>query len=201
MTEKTTSWSSLEVAKLAVDALTPIVVLWLGYWVRKLSARLTATQWANQKLIEKRLEIFDKVAPLLNDLYCYMMFVGNWKELTPPEMVQAKCSLDKTMYINAALFSPTFIQLYHDFIHICFETFTEAGHNARLKTPVSGLAGDRHTGAQPWQAGWDTFFSPAVSDKCQVKASYEALMDSFAQELGLGLEARSAARSKATPNP
>ena len=126
-----------------------------------------------------------------------MRFVGNWKQLTPPEMVQAKRSLDKTMHINAALFSPAFIQLYHNFIHLCFETFVGAGYDAQLKTPVNGLDGDRL--AQSWQAGWDALFSPKVGSKGQVKASYEALMDSFAQELGIGFEAGSAARSKATP--
>lgn len=77
-------WNSLEVTKLIVEVvkgvLTPLTLAVLGWWIMHLVSR---AQSANEKVIEKRLVVFDGMAPLLNDLFCYFFFVGHWKSLTP----------------------------------------------------------------------------------------------------------------------
>jgi hypothetical protein len=183
-------WNSLEVVKLAVALLTPVLVLWLGYQVGKVTSRLKAAQWANQKVVEKRITVFDQVAPVLNDLYCYFAFVGNWKELTPPEMVRAKRTLDKAFYIYAPLFSRTFVQRYHSFIRECFETYAGVGHDARLRTPIESGDGDRRQLTSGWDANWQKLFSPNPSRKDDMKRAYDDLRTGFSNELGLGLVAR-----------
>ena len=72
------AWNSLEVTKLIVAALTPLAVL-LGIWVARATRRLEASQWVNQKLIEKRINLLEEILPRLNDLYCYFEWIGNWK--------------------------------------------------------------------------------------------------------------------------
>lgn len=74
-----TGWSSLEIVKLAVAACTPF----------------ERAQWTNQKLIERRIAVFDEMAPLLNDLFCFFRFVGDFRAITPPEAVSRKRSLDR----------------------------------------------------------------------------------------------------------
>ena len=58
-----TLWNSLEVAKLLVSALTPLAVLTFGFWINRRLKRVEHLQWASQKVIEKRLVVFDQVAP------------------------------------------------------------------------------------------------------------------------------------------
>ncbi|HEY0348815.1 MAG TPA: hypothetical protein VGC60_11755 [Pyrinomonadaceae bacterium] len=65
------TWNSLEIVKLLVSGLTPIVVLIIGIWISRSLKRLEFLQWTNQKITEKRIAVFEELAPLLNDLLCY----------------------------------------------------------------------------------------------------------------------------------
>ena len=71
------SWNSLEVVKLLVGILNPIALLIIGWFINKRLKKVEQSQWLNQKMIEKRLEIYDKLAPSFNDLFCFYTNVGN----------------------------------------------------------------------------------------------------------------------------
>jgi hypothetical protein len=66
MNQAQSTWNSLEITKLVIGALTPIFLLLLGVWVNRIAKRVETAQWANQKLIEKRIAIYDELAPLIN---------------------------------------------------------------------------------------------------------------------------------------
>jgi hypothetical protein len=184
-------WSSLEIAKLLVAGLTPLFILVLGIWVNRIAKRVEAAQWANQKLIEKRIAIYDQLAPQLNDLYCYYMCVGNWKELIPTNVVDIKRKLDKTVYVYSYLFSPQFRELYNELIGLCFTTFTGQGHNAKLRTPIDHPAGGdrRKSSSIPWQSEWDELFSneKECAPLTEIQTAYLNLMSCFSEELGVGI--------------
>lgn len=84
MDQGTSVWNSLEVVKLLVGIITPMVVILLGILVTRLAKRMEALQWARRTIIEKRIQVYDEVAPQLNDLLCFFTLVGGWKDLTPP---------------------------------------------------------------------------------------------------------------------
>ena len=188
MAEPTTAQVAIEIVKIGTGIATPILVAILGFRLNRTMQGLAAAQWANQKVVEKRLTVFDESAPLLNDLYCYLMFVGNWKELKPNELVQRKRQLDKKIYVYAALFSQDLIDSYNAFIHACFETYNGPGHDARIRTYVESPDGDRRRTLPSWEAPWDNLFSKNVSSKAEVKRKYQELMATFSSELGLGLD-------------
>jgi hypothetical protein len=100
-----TSSSSLQIATLAVEALTPLTVAGLGIFVARAGRRIEAVQWANQTVVTRRLDIFAKLAPCLNQLLCFATFVGGWKEIQPTQAIAIKRQLDETMYANKVLFS------------------------------------------------------------------------------------------------
>lgn len=178
-----TVWNSLEVAKLAVALITPVVVLLLGIWVTRLAKRLEQAQWANQKVIEKRLAIYDDLSPSLNDVYCYFMRVGSWNERSPEEIVAVKRSMDRTANVYRYLFTPAFWDAYQGFIAVCYETYTGAGRPARLRTSPDGRS------RECWGSSSEQQFSP-VEERSRpeaVRLEYFAVMDEFATELGVGL--------------
>lgn len=186
------TWNSLEIAKLIASFLTPLLILLLGILVTRLSEQFKTTLWANQKVIEKRIAIYDKMAPLLNDLYCYYCFVGSWKELTPPDLIVIKRTLDKQVYVYAALFSDEFRESYFRFIHLCFETYSGPGYDAKLRTYITGQtqAQDRRRASPAgWDDTWDQMFSVHSETVPieMIKEAYNALMASFSKELGIGL--------------
>jgi hypothetical protein len=177
----------IESVKIAVGVTTPILVAIIGFQLNRTMQKLASAQWANQKVIEKKIAVFDNLAPMLNDLYCYLAWVGNWKEMKPDEVVQKKRQLDKQFYIYSALFSPELVKAYNDFIHCCFETYTGAGHDARIKTHINLGNADRRKYASPWDGAWDALFSKSISSTDEVRSKYNKLMNTFSLELGLGL--------------
>lgn len=189
MSQSQPVWNSLEIAKLSISLLTPLILLVVSIWVARLTERFRSMMWSNQKVIEKRIEIYDKMAPLLNNLYCYYLKIGSWKESTPPQIVQMKRELDRTLHIYAALFSENFIKCYFSFINICFETYVGSGKDAKLRTSIDDIMGNRKDVTKHWDDNWDTMFSEKneVSDSKKVENTYWGLMQCFAGELGIGV--------------
>ncbi len=94
------SWNSLQIATLAVEALTPLTVAGLSLFIARASRRIEQVQWANQTVVTRRLDIFAQLAPGLNQLLCFATFVGGWKEIQPRQAITLKRQLVETMYAN-----------------------------------------------------------------------------------------------------
>jgi hypothetical protein len=167
--------------KLVVSLMTPIIVIIIGYVInRSIQKRTSVT--------ERKVKLFDETAPKLNSLYCYFLFIGNWKELTPPDILKIKRELDQTMHINRFLFLKEFFDLYKRFMDACFKTFTGVGEDAKIRTPLESADGDRRQ-VYPgeWQSDWDRMFAEKSwwVDPSEIHKSYHHLMKLFARELGM----------------
>ncbi|MEM8670359.1 MAG: hypothetical protein AAGG48_22735 [Planctomycetota bacterium] len=189
-------WNSLEIVRLIIGLLTPAAMLFIGVWLDRRIKEFEHRQWSNQKVIEKRLEVFEKITPKLNDLMCYFLRIGIWKEHKPNDIVDMKRDLDKIAYIYAPLFSPEFLQKYNAFIGKCFATFRGAGKDAQLKAEAEyyrdAYVGDEED-QEPWQPEWNDCFTGAeeATDRGEVRDAYQDLVTLIARELGVGLESPS----------
>jgi hypothetical protein len=168
------SWNSLQVVTLAVDALTPLTVAGLGYFVARTSRRLEQVQWANQTVVTRRLEIFGEIAPALNQLLCFATFVGRWKEIEPQHAIDLKRRLDETMYANRVLFSDDLLAAYHEFMSAQFAMYATTDADAHLRAPVESQWGDRRNMTW-WQDSMTNLFSAASTDSAASAASIELI--------------------------
>jgi hypothetical protein len=185
-TEAAADWTSLEAAKLAVSMLTPLSVILLGFWVNRRMKRLEHLQWANQKVVEKRLQIFDELMPPLNDLLCYYTYIGSWKDLTPPEVVALKRKLDRLAYVRSPLLPAEFLSKYNAFMNLCFSTYGEFGSDARLRTHANRR--QQAAGAK-WQTDWSQCFvdEAQVTDPQAIRKAYSELVAFLVSEMGVGV--------------
>jgi len=180
-----TDWH-LEGTKIFVSLLTPGIVAYLTWKTTTFTKSLEDRYWTNKTIVEWRIKVYDDVAPLLNDLLCYFTFVGNWKTLTPLQVLELKRALDKKMHTVAPLFSPEFLTRYFDFINACFLPFQGWGVDAKIRSPQ-----ERH---KEFFFGWDDAWGELFADdgQCEqlkvVRDKYQLLMRDFATELGLGLD-------------
>ncbi|MBC8732614.1 hypothetical protein [Paraburkholderia sp. UCT2] len=179
-------WNSLEVVKLIVGILTPFSVGAFGWFISRRLKRLELSQWANQKLIEKRLAIYDSAAPLLNQLLCFYTWVGHWKDVSPEDVIKAKRELDKIFNIYRHLFNDDIYQAYQSFIHALFETFAAPGRDAKIRSHIQGFDGDRTSHCSyTWNPEWSQNFSNGnVVEKKEVRAQYFRLMNALSGSLG-----------------
>lgn len=175
-------WNSLEVAKLLVGMLTPAALAALGVYIHRVTKQFEHLQWRSQKLIETRLNIYDDLAPQLNDLLCYFTYVGCWKELDPPAVVALKRAIDRKIFLAAPLFSESFFSACMEFQNLCFETYSGWGRDARLRAEFR-----RRVEANPnnWKPEWKEYFSASASDPKAIKDAYRKVMEAFATDIGM----------------
>ncbi|AOK32360.1 MULTISPECIES: hypothetical protein [Burkholderia] len=179
-------WNSLEVLKLGVEILTPLSVTALGWVISRRLKQLEFVQWTNQKLIEKRLAIYDTIAPRLNRLLCFYTWVGPWKDITPDEVIRTKRELDQTIHVYRHLFGDDVYRAYQAYLDALFDTHSGAGRDARIKSTITSADGDRIShGTHPWQPAWSERFSSENIASCdEIRARYQRLMDTLRASLG-----------------
>ena len=177
------SWTSLEIVKLVVSALIPIAVVGVGYMVARATSRLESMQWANQTVIQRRLDIFQQVAPKLNRLLCFAAFVGSWKEVTPADAIRLKREADEVMYVNRVLFSPELFDAYLAFTRILFELYARTDGNAPLRVAISSPLGNRRN-LDWWDDAMEREFATGdIPSLDEIQAAHDALNERFRRDL------------------
>ncbi|MBN3776038.1 hypothetical protein G3O06_00465 [Burkholderia sp. Ac-20345] len=179
-------WNSLEIVKLVLGVLTPLSVACLGWLVARRLKRLELVQWTNQRLIEKRLALYDAVAPQLNALLCFYTWIGYWKDISPDDVIRAKRELDRTFHIYRYLFDDDVYDAYHTYIHALFDVHTGPGRDARIRSLIQAPDGDRSVhGSYEWKPAWsDRFATANVVPKDDVLRHYTQLMERLRVALG-----------------
>ncbi|MER9598408.1 hypothetical protein [Mesorhizobium sp. M0244] len=175
----------MEIAKLVISALTPIVVAILGWRISRTLKEIEQKQWASRKLVEKRIEIYDRISPQINRLFCYYRWIGDWKKLSPLEIIDTKRDLDHLVYIYRYLLDDKFFEAYSSFMDALFLTYNGAGEDARLRTHIRNEEGDRAKSTfYQWAAAWeDCFDDSQVLPLNEISRRYEAVMQ--AQKAGI----------------
>ena len=184
------SWTSLQIATVTVDALTPITVAGLGVLFARASRRIEQVQWANQIVVTRRLDVFAELAPGLNQLLCFATFVGGWKEIQPKQAIAIKRRLDETMYANRVLFSEKLFVSYQQFMSTLFAMYATTDADAHLRAPVESQWGDRRN-MRWWDDSMARLFSPTnPAGLADIQAAYDLLSQRFRDDLYVAQQAR-----------
>jgi hypothetical protein len=184
------SWSSVQIVTLAVEALTPLTVAGLGVFIARASRRIEQVQWANQTVVTRRLDVFDKVGPGLNQLLCFGTFVGTWKEIDPRKAIAIKRNLDQTMYASKVLFSDELFEVYREFMATLFAMFATTGADAAVRAPIESRWGSRRR-ILWWDDEMAALFSTdATVSVEEIQAAYDRLADRFRADLYVTHQAR-----------
>lgn len=177
------SWSSVQIATVAVAALTPLTVVGLGVLLARTSRRIEHIQWANQTVVTRRLDIFAQLAPGLNQLLCFATFVGGWKELKPLDVIAIKRRLDETMYAYRVLFSEELFKAYCHFMRTLFAMWTSTDADAPLRAPIESQWGSRRS-MQWWDDSMTALFSTTDPSRIDdIQDAYDQLSERFRADL------------------
>jgi len=160
-----------------IPALTAAFAL-LGAWIAIGFDRRKAI---NQELIKRRLEQYDVVLPLANDLYCYLLCRGHFRALRPDTLLTNKREMDRIMYVHASLFSRKLLRSYHRFMADCFATYQGAGRPARLRARELRL---KNQFGSDWQATWESSLAETFVTDAALDASYNDFVQMFGAEIG-----------------
>jgi hypothetical protein len=180
-------WTSVDVATLIVAGLTPVTVTVLGVLLARGARRVAALQQANERVVERRVEVFDLVAAQLNRLLCFATFVGRWKEISADKALEFKRDLDEVMYANRPLFGAELFEAYRAFMACLFAMYATVDGDALIRCQIRSQWGDRSN--LPW---WDPAMAARFTDTQdatrtttpqQAEAAYHRLSAAFRDDL------------------
>lgn len=189
-------WNSLEVAKLAVSTISPILVAVIGLAIHRSLKHLEQRHWSSQTLTEWKLRSYEELAPHMNTLMCYLCYIGDWKRWTPPQILSTKRELDRNLAILRPILSPNFFETYLRFTQLCFREERGLRKDAGLRTGTESRRKAIEENGEEWPKAWDELFTDASekSDRKKIIAEYECLIEIFASDLGLYIETAPASR-------
>jgi hypothetical protein len=170
----------LEYAKLAVAALTPIMTLVVGIIVVRLGTKLDVSKQLHGELLRKRLQLFEEVAPRLNDIFCFFQAVGHWADLNPDEVIKRKRAIDRSIQVNRYLFRSDFWDAYQRFEQSHFEMFAVVGQPARLRIDTPYM---RERIGDYFKGEWLPFASGKPGNHVEQREHYQALMHILGNEI------------------
>jgi hypothetical protein len=193
------NWNSLEITKLVVGVLQALAVAFVGVWANRAIQQQTI-QLQNQRdaeatavaarthgearseaeydrVLEKRKEIWDSIAPKLNDTYSYIYEVGRWKELKATDLIKDKRDTDGLVFSFRSYLSDDFFNAYQTFMASAFSTFRGFGKDAQLKADARD---------HPKEDG--AHLAGLPTDSAQAHVAYYNLQQVAAKELDLSIE-------------
>lgn len=171
-------WNSLEIAKLCAGLLTPLLVALFGFLIQQQLAEQSRLWQLEQRLADRRLQVYDSVRNELNRTYCFIEDVGTWKEDNPETVIAYKRMVDRAMHTQRAVWATDTFQAYLDYINAAFETYKGgAGNDAKLKT----------TDLQKKDGipGWTTDWSGRLTGKRDAdhRKRYDTLIDLMSRDI------------------
>jgi hypothetical protein len=181
------SWTAVQLVTLVVAALTPLATIVGLILVARSSRRQEQLQWANQTVVTHRVEIFMRMAPGLNELLCFAVFVGDWKEIDPRKAIVIKRDLDQIMYAYRALFSDELFAAYHNFMSTLFNMFATFG-DAKVRAPIESKWGNRRN-LRWWHDEMTGLFTEDPVRLEEIQAAYDDLHQRFRGKMYVALEA------------
>jgi len=95
----------LNLAELIASFITPVVILVLVVWAKGIASNHEKRISLNERIIQKRVEIYESIGQDLNDIYAFLDQVDYWKEFTPVEIIQKKRTADKIIHVNQPYWS------------------------------------------------------------------------------------------------
>lgn len=185
----------MEIAKFAVSVISPFFLAFCGYLIwdaqRTIIERreivlkeerkaADARAKAEENLRQLRTTVYNNAAPLIREVLTYHFHVGSWKELSPAEVIRLKRHLDRFVYGQDAVLSPTFANLYHNFMR---EAFAAAG-NSRDESRIRSSAACRPRSPDQGSSEGEQWFT-GEDNRWALCNAYRQLRKNWAAELSL----------------
>lgn len=171
----------MELAKLLVSILTPLAIVAVGYFIQRAMANQSQSWKRLDRLVDKRVDVYEKIAEDLNRIHCYVLDIGGFKQETPETILAAKRNVDRQMFIYRAIWPPETFAAFLRFIESSFEHFQGIGRDAKIRTTFVEKKTAYERKGETWPAGWDEWFTKERD--VEHKRKHDELIERIADDL------------------
>lgn len=191
MTEPT--WT--DVVSAIAGIVTPLVIAVLGVVIARRQSR-------SELLLKARFESYHKVAPDLNRLMCYLMFIGTWRDESPLEIVALKRRLDSNFHVAAPLFSSEVSDAYRTLMKLSFLTFGPWGQDAIIRSGAYRRRQSWTRDDPKWDPAWQQMFEVPETGTIsgETLTTYRTAYDSLLSKMVADLSITRARTEYTTPH-
>jgi len=169
----------IEIAPVISAVMPLIVILLTGWWVNKRLETIKSRLQIDHSIIEKRAGIYAEIQDDLNNIYSYILRVGNWKDLTPIQILKSKRLVDQKLHTTKPYWSESTVTRYEEFMEICFKTFRGHGKDAGIRAEV-----EKYKSLSNWEQSYSDSFVGGY-DKASLTSANKKLIDSFSKDFGI----------------
>jgi hypothetical protein len=147
---------------------------------------LDATTKRNDIIIKRRMDVYDRISPEIDDIYIYIRQVGYYKDITPVDILKIKRDIDKTVYSNIPYLSANFFAKYNSFMNIAFCTYNGVGEDAKIRQRYDNYKESSEYIHKTWEPAWEKRFSgekPKPEAEEVIQNSFYDLLTTLANEI------------------
>ena len=176
-------WNSLEIAKILIGALTPLLIALVGFQIQNSLKQQEQTRnesWQiSIKLADRRLNAYDEIRAKLNRIYCFIEDVGTWKGDNPETIIALRREIHASMHPQRALWSPdTFAAYIHYMDESAFELYQGVGADPKVRT-----TDNQKRSIKGWTDAWSNQLTNPDGNH---QYAYDQLLSLIARDLMLG---------------
>jgi hypothetical protein len=106
--------------KAAAGAALPIVVVIIGFHIDRRQKAIEAKTENQRDIISRRFLKYDEISLLCNDIYCFTALIGQYKSISPYEIIEKKHKLEYLVFASLPVWGDKFCEAVNDFIKACF---------------------------------------------------------------------------------
>jgi hypothetical protein len=157
----------------------PIALIIIGFIVKSIASNHEKRASLHNRIIEKRVDVYESVGKDLNDIFSFVARVGSWKEFSPKEILDKKRAIDKIMYVNRPYWSDVAFTSYIDFMTYVFEVYTGTGEDAKIRSEA-----DKFKSSTNWDESWKNYFSDKEYNQKETWKKSRELMKNLSNDFG-----------------
>lgn len=121
-------WSiAISAVSLLVSSLITILVFILSNRLNRSLKVMELASKSQERVSDLRAKLFDQVKGDINQIFVSCFLVGNWRSVSPEQVLEAKRRVDQAMIEALPIWGSGVMEAYMEFIDVCFQT--KSGRN------------------------------------------------------------------------
>lgn len=145
----------IEAVSTSIDALVPALLAIGGVILHRYTKTIDHRLDVERESVARSSLRFEELSTLINDIYCFTVVVGHYRDISPADAIESKRRLEHVMFSTLPMWKDSMVQAARDFIDACYVTKRGPGMPLLLGSDIVRQKQERH---DSWKSSWDELF-------------------------------------------
>lgn len=155
--------------KVFFSALTSVALAVLAFVIHDTFKEREAALKTREQIVAQKQSIYSRLGDRLNVIYVYVADVGDFRQYTPPQVVQRKRECDRIFFSYKFYWSQDTEKAYEEFMRAAFKTHNGAGFAAKIRGVNTEKVAAYDFDKLKWNTEWNAYFTGERDAQLQTK--------------------------------